>query len=286
MNEKGIYKLWERLPDPIKGILRPVLKPTFSPVIKNYQERLTYPLSGANKGHLMYGDMGKHLSGNPLEPEVAWFITKIVQPGWSCVDVGAHMGYFTLLMAKLVGEKGHVFAFEPHPGNFKKLRANVEINGYASRVRLENLAITDGRSERVTLFGNPDGSSCLWNIIGHDCFGKSNKPQFEVTGASLDDYFAHKAPPVNFIKMDIEGAEVLGLAGMVRILREIRPIILVEFHGDAQASQEALLAADYYLFDIENNRMWKQLHKEQLGPHCLATPTKLTCFEPMTCVVG
>lgn len=80
----------------------------------------------------------------PYEPEVSSLLVNLIRPGWICVDIGAHLGYFTLLLAHLVGERGRIFAFEALPENARWLMENVALNGFADRVTVENLAIADG----------------------------------------------------------------------------------------------------------------------------------------------
>src|SRR3954452_10318404 len=86
----------------------------------------------------------------PYEPEVQDYISGLVGRGWTCADVGAHEGIYTRLLADLVGHSGQVVAFEAHPENAGRLRSSLR-NERRSRVTVENLAVTDGAAEKVTL---------------------------------------------------------------------------------------------------------------------------------------
>jgi len=193
--------------------------------------------------------------------------------------LGANLGYFTLLLAKQVGRHGRVIAFEAHPDNVKQIAANVRLNSFESWVNIENLAIADGSNSVVQLFpgrlyssfNGTEPSHCEWNIVGHDVEGNLTQAAFEVPATSLDAYF----PPnsrLDFIKIDIEGAESQALPGMRRLLREAKPFVLIEFHGEkGWASRHELLNADYCLYDIEQAQ-WLPSDSDNPVYQCLALP--------------
>lgn len=264
MSLEWIYKFGRCLQRPLRVIARHLTN--------RYFEHRGYPLSGALAGCRMRGKFFEaYLEGN-YEPEVCQTIIQIVQQGWVCVDLGAHVGYFTLLLAKLVGEHGRVIAFEAHPENARQLRANVRINGYKVRVQVENKAVLDRECHYVNLFHGRMHSSFEWNIVGNDVRGNPTQAELEVPATSVDAYF----PPgsrVDFVKMDIEGAEAKALRGMRRLLQECKPLMLVEFHSeDGWAGRYELFAAHYCLYDVRNAR-WldKKLDLERVY-QCLAVP--------------
>jgi len=230
--------------------------------------KLAGPLAGCQMRGKIYD---AYLDGS-YEPEVCQTIMRIVQQGWVCVDVGAHIGYFTLLLAKLVGERGRVIAFEPHPENARRLRFNARINGYETRVQVEDVAISDGIAQSVSLYPGRWHSPAEWNIVGHDVEGKPSQPELEVQATSLDAYFA-ASPCVDFAKIDIEGAEAQALQGMRRLLRECRPFVLVEFHNEkGWTGRRELLATDYRLYDVGNARWLDSELDVGRVYHCLAVP--------------
>jgi FkbM family methyltransferase len=191
------------------------------------------------------GVFGTYLE-KPYEPMVAQALCRLIQPGWVCADVGAHLGYFTLLLAHLVGEEGHVFAFEARPENCRWLEENIALNRLTARVTVENLAVSDG-SQTFVYLNAPAYYTTEWSIVRASPVHRS----LEVQAIALDQYFA-KGPHVNFIKMDIEGAEYLALQGMRRLLQRDRPISPIELHGEeGQMAAELLNGSEYTLTDLE-----------------------------------
>jgi len=259
------YKLARHLAMSVRGPMKALLN-LFDFSLRGHQ------LAGPLVGCRMRGKaVGAYFDGS-YEPEVCQTIVQIVQRGWICVDVGAHVGYLTLLLAKLVGERGCVIAFEPHPENARQLRFNTKINGYETRVQVENVAISDGISQWVNLFPGRGHSSAEWNIVGHDVEGKPRQPELEVQATSLDAYFT-ACSCVDFVKIDIEGAEAQALCGMRRLLRECRPFVLVEFHNEkGWTGRRELLEADYRLYDVRNARYLNSELDECRVYHCLAVP--------------
>jgi FkbM family methyltransferase len=203
-------------------------------------------------------------------------IERIVQPGWVCADVGAHIGVITQLLARLVGPAGLVVAFEAHPGNAQLLRESVRVNGYEKRVKVENLAVSDGCCDRLWLFPGRGCSSTEWNIVGHDVEGNKMEPVMEIAATSLDAYFP-AGSRLNFVKVDVEGAEAQVLVGMRRLLRESRPVVLVEFHDEVGwAGRKELFEAGYHVYDM-SGRQLDPVQDVQRIYHCLALPQEVQC---------
>lgn len=180
----------------------------------------------------------------PYEPEFTAAIERVVRPGWSCADVGAHVGNITETLVRLVGREGRVIAFEAHPANADQLRERFR----RSRVvEVVNAAVSDGTSERVALYAGRHDNSTEWNVLGHDVEGVPTRQVLEVEAVSLDGWFT-PGVRLDFVKIDVEGAEGLVLAGMRRVLRDARPVLAVEFHDDeAWGSRQELLDAGYAL---------------------------------------
>jgi len=150
-------------------------------------------------------------------------VKKFIKKGDVVLDVGANIGYYTLIFAKLVGDKGKVFAFEPDPDNFNLLKKNVAINGYKNVILIPKAV--SSKSERVRL--NIDNE----NKSGHSIIQTDrNQEYIEIDSICLDDYFVDYDGKVNFVKMDIEGFEGEAIRGMTSILRNSDKIgIMMEF---------------------------------------------------------
>ncbi|MEM2613326.1 MAG: FkbM family methyltransferase [Nitrososphaerota archaeon] len=139
-------------------------------------------------------------------------LERIIKRGDVVVDIGANIGYYTLIFARLVGKDGKVFAFEPEPTNFKLLKINVLKNGY-DNVIFERKAVTH-KTNSVKLYVSDKPGN-------HRIYESTNNPNFLIVDSiSLDDYFnnLNEKNKINVIKMDIEGAEYAAFKGMTSLL--------------------------------------------------------------------
>lgn len=167
------------------------------------------------------------------EPEVVQAAQRVVDPGCVAVDIGANIGYFTLLLAKLVGPEGRVIAFEPLPENFHVLQENVALNAYRN-VTLEPRAVME-KPGTVRLYREREH---LLTGTASTVHGQGSG--LEVPATSLDVYLRATGKRADFVKIDVEGAEGAVLTGMRRVLAEDRPIVLVELHDDPSEDHPAL----------------------------------------------
>jgi FkbM family methyltransferase len=201
------------------------------------------------------------------EPDVWSIIERNVKQGGRCVDVGANRGEFSFLMAGQAGDSGQVYAFELHPETVRLLQSNLW--RYRDRVKIENMAVSDGHTQRVDVFAGPNQSAAEWNIVGGAATGQQGKPEFSAPATSLDAYLP-AGGRVDLVKIDVEGAGAQVLAGMTRVLREARPLVVLEVHDASEwAGRSYLEDAGYAIHDLHG--------KELAGPppyvfHCVAVP--------------
>jgi FkbM family methyltransferase len=179
------------------------------------------------------------------EPELQAALRQLIPAGAVIYDVGANIGYVSLLLAKAAGETGKVFAFEALPSNVDQLRRNVALNAMGGRVTVIDRAVT--RVPGLVRF-LVHASGGMGKVAGSA--GRDDKVESEITipGVSLDEFvYGEGNPQPQVVKMDIEGGEVLALPGMQRVLTEARPLILMELHGpeSCRAAWEALTSAGY-----------------------------------------
>jgi len=153
------------------------------------------------------------------EYEKQQLISNTIKAGTVAFDIGAHVGFYTLLFSKLVGSEGKVFSFEPSPANLAYLRKHLTINRISNVTTVE-AAVSDSMS--VTSFAQGPNSST----------GRiADTGDFEVEQVSIDELVNKgKLPPPNYIKMDIEGAEFMALRGAENTLREFHPTIFLATH--------------------------------------------------------
>jgi len=157
------------------------------------------------------------------EPAETELVKSVVKPGDVVLDVGANIGYYTLIFARLVGDEGKVFAFEPDPANCALLRENVALNGYTNVVVSQAAASNRNGRVRLHLSDANKGDHRIYD--SHD-----GRPCIEVPAVQLDELFADDDRRIDFIKMDIQGAEGLALEGMSFLLDRTPPrMLLMEF---------------------------------------------------------
>jgi FkbM family methyltransferase len=196
------------------------------------------------------------------EPDAQALMVKHLRPGAVAYDVGANYGIHALLMARLVGETGRVYAFEPVPAIQASLRENVAFNGF-NNVTPVSFAADDHRGQQEFLTGIHGGAGHLAAV------GDRAGERLVVETISLDEFaYGGGNRPPNFMKIDIEGAEVGALRGATRILREARPVLLMNLHGpDRQTGCGRILAdAGYDLFNSGDGRKVVDLAKAHPDP--------------------
>ena len=157
------------------------------------------------------------------EPIESGIIMDLVKAGDNALDLGANIGYYTLMLSKLVGPSGRVFAFEPDPSSFRILRTNISQNRL-NNVESFQLAVSDVTAN-APLFRDK------FNNLDHRMVGGStDREVVSVKAVRLDDHFTNRPVSFGFIKMDIQGAEGLALDGMKSLLeRSGRVAILTEY---------------------------------------------------------
>lgn len=160
------------------------------------------------------------------------FIVKNVKEGNTCFDIGANIGLMTLNFAKQVGEAGQVIAFEPHPDISKCLEENIAKNKMSGRVRFFNYGLSNYIGVG-TLHGidNSAPNRGMSSLVPANLHGLSQK--IEVTIVTLDRFVTdHKIDKIDFIKIDIQGAEGLLLQGATETLTRFSPFLMIEIAPD------------------------------------------------------
>jgi FkbM family methyltransferase len=171
---------------------------------------------------------------------------KTITEGSVVFDIGAHVGYYTLLAAVLAGPRGKIFAFEPNPRNLKYLQEHVTMNHLTNIVIIE-AAVAD------------KAGSAFFDSGSHSCCGRlAAQGAIRVNTVALDDLVAAGELPVpNFMKIDVEGAEDLVLAGASSLIENHHPIIFLATHGADKHQQccQWLRSRGYTLSAIDNQTL-------------------------------
>ncbi len=186
----------------------------------------------------------------PLETEV---MRREVKAGSVVLDLGANIGYYTLIMAKMVGKKGKIFAFEPEPNNFDLLKRNVLVNGYRN-VQLVQKAVSNITGNANLYLSESDkGDNRIYD--SKDC-----RSHVEIQVTRLDDYFENYSEKISLIKIDTQGAEPGVIDGMslllkknpnVKIITEFWPLGLKKFGVNPEEYLRLLTVLGFKLFNID-----------------------------------
>ena len=215
-------KVKKRIVKIFKILVRPFLKKgigKFFPVKAGYNFLISFLNPIIVEGNKIFVEPTDGL-GLLISPAYEPFGTQIfkreVKEGDTVLDLGAHIGYYTLIAAKLVGPKGRVFAFEPNPGNFAFLKKNIKINGYRNIAPVQK-AISNKNGIGRLYLARKSVSHRMYKSYG-------NQPFLEVETIRLDDFIKGR---VDVVRLDIEGCEWLAIQGMNSILKRNSSIKII-----------------------------------------------------------
>lgn len=161
------------------------------------------------------------------EPYETYLLESVIEPGMTVVDIGANIGYYTVKFAKGVSTAGRVYAFEPDANNMALLKRNLTLN-HIDNVTCEQAAVMDKEGELDLYLSDV-------NFGDHRSFESNEvalnagftRRSTKIRALALDDYL--NGTKVDLIKMDIQGAEVIALSGMLQTLSNPDIILFCEF---------------------------------------------------------
>jgi FkbM family methyltransferase len=160
------------------------------------------------------------------EPALYRYLRSSVRPGGTILDVGAHVGEFSILMARWAGSEGHVYAFEPTPVTRTALEDHLTLNEVEDRISVIPMAVSDdcGTAEFYVVSDSPENTLSQ----KHTRLPGAEKVTVKVT--TIDAFCAERRLVPRLIKMDIEGFELHALRGARETLLSHRPLVVVEMH--------------------------------------------------------
>jgi FkbM family methyltransferase len=161
------------------------------------------------------------------EPEVQQALLQHLRPGMIFYDIGANIGFFSLLAARLVAKEGRVVAFEADPEIAARLREHVARNEFGW-ITVEEKAVWS--EPQAVFFARTDPATSPDRGLGH-VVSESAGDTIQVRAEPLDDY-TWTQPAPDFLKCDVEGAEVEVFRGAQQLLKEKRPGIICEMHSE------------------------------------------------------
>lgn len=184
-------------------------------------------------GVRLFIDLSDHVIGLNIlrglyERDEIRFVRRVLKPGDSAIDVGGHIGFFTMHMADAVGPEGRVYACEPFDAVADLLERSLAENGFADRVRFERAAAGAAPGTAMLTFPVETLNSGGAYLLRGGSAPLAGNLKKTVPVVALDALELRR--PVRFIKMDVEGAEPQVMRGAERLLREDRPVILSELH--------------------------------------------------------
>ncbi len=202
-------------PDEMRNrTLHEFLKRVFSPVHVPIRGG---PLMGAK----WILSTGAHFIAGTFEPEKTRCITETTKVGMTVFDVGAHVGYFSLIMSRLVGSGGEIYAFEPRDLNRDFLKTHIRLNKI-SNVRVHSHCL-----------GNHIGQVRFETRTGSGTGHVSSSGNVTVSMTTIDALVKGGVIPLpDLIKVDVEGAELLVLQGGYESIRKQRPTMILAVHSN------------------------------------------------------
>ena len=183
------------------------------------------------------------------EPHVTDAIAKLLKPGDTFLDIGANIGYYSLLAASIVQSSGKVIAFEPNQKNQQLMYSSIVENNF-SNITLYPFAVSN--SQKILRLMTSGSNGWLVNL-------SKDSAEYQLVQSVVIDEILETEKQIDFIKIDIEGHEPIALQGMVRTIHEHRPIIFTEFHPYAVGEEflKQLTSYGYRLSIIEMEEVGK-----------------------------
>ena len=234
-------------------------------------------LRGLASGYKISVSPAEHFSYllGTYEPYLQAAIRKYVRAGDVVYDIGANIGYVSLALAKQVGPRGRVIAFEPIPENVSLLRQNIAQNRVANVCVLEKAASNASGEGVLRVSGNYATASLVWHR--HD-------PKAVEVGAktiALDDCAGSgEIPPPRFVKIDVEGGEALVLEGMQKLLAASKPVVFIECSDAGREASWKLLTSLGYRCQSALTRRWIQTLDDYRASDFIWVPQGPTAWHP------
>jgi FkbM family methyltransferase len=191
------------------------------------------------------------------ESDIQGLFKKFINKGSIVYDIGAYIGFCSLLAARLTGPHGRVYAFEPLAKNFKRLKLNILLNGMQDRIFWIANAVTDKADTAYWRCCKYDDCTHFMNMDFSQNFHSNGINTSSKETISLDEFVFQKGNPApNFVKIDVEGEEARVIMGARRLLKEFKPVVICELHYKESALQvyEELTRLGYRFIDLKGNR--------------------------------
>ena len=196
--------------------------------------------SGVGTGLKIDVDRGAAYASGTVERPVQEALEHLLAPGATFYDIGANVGFFSLIAARLVGPEGAVYAFEPVPENARHIERNARLNGFSNVMVVEAAASNRTGTGDLILTRHAGGATLRTADVGTPPDATDVTP---VPLVRLDDWIRREgASPPDVVKVDVEGAEWSVFDGMLATIREHQPILVYEIDGEEKRGVETRCA--------------------------------------------
>jgi|688.fasta_scaffold135706_3 FkbM family methyltransferase len=217
------------------------------------------------------------------ENRTIWLTSDLIQEGDICIDAGANMGHYTLLMASKVGLTGKVISFEPQPKYFEMISKSIKLNNYNSFAFVDNRALWKLSGEKLKFYisENPNNSGTS-SLVNHGLYLNEDN-SIDVVTITLSDYLQQaNISKIRLIKIDVERTEVEVLEGMYGLLEANNiDFIILEMYSHSKA-QEILIDFGYSCFGIDSEKRRiiniHNIEKGEFGDYLFVNPKCLPEF--------
>ena len=263
-----------RLHQPNAEIVRILPVANFGEATHQLIDALGFPMVShlSDRDQFISADLMKHGIWEPAQTQA---LLSLIRPGMTILDVGANIGYFTVLFARAVGTTGEVLAVEPESENFFLLSLNVELTKQmepnAAPIRSHKLALTDRSGmARLQVFDK--------NLGFHSLVHGGGVRREEVPTASLDEKIGSWTNRrVDLLKSDTQGSELSLLKGAIHLLQRDHPLLCLEFEPHLNGNDFSIelvrflvaqgyghfrlfcaTASDTYTSLVDRLRWWKE----------------------------
>jgi len=220
-------------------------------------------------GHKIYLDLNdatcRRMAMFDFEPTTSEALRKFLRPGMVFFDVGAHIGYFTLQGARLVGKTGRVYSFEPEDKNYSFLEKNTKINGYGNIVTTKTAV--SNVSGRATMYIGQD--------TGLHSLKIKSKRKSQVKTVSIDDFCRKEnISRIDLVKIDVEGGELDVIEGMrtaaknnkkIGMIVELNPAVLSESCATAEGLVKMMESVGFRKFFLLGKSDIRPVTAEELS---------------------
>ena len=205
-------------------------------------------------GVRLFVDLSDHVIGlnivrGQYEVDEVRYVRTVLRPGDTAIDAGAHIGFFTMQMAAMVGREGRVHAFEPLEANAELLERSIKENQFADRIDFRRAAVGAASGTATLTFPVETLNTGGAYLLHEGTAALPGNQKKSVPVVALDDLRIRR--PLRLIKMDVEGAEPLVISGAEALLRSDRPVVLSELHP-TQLARASGTSADAFLSSLRS----------------------------------